>query len=138
MIQGNSAAIAYHTGTATQVRTRYAASLSLPEGMDFIPPASSLSQQLPDLQRTGLLQASLADTLTEKKLIAADGNNNPQEFAESCSFYIREICQTRSAPDFFSLYRPQGDQFYIYYNVFRYSITAFRSCSLNPSPYVCP
>jgi hypothetical protein len=41
------------------------------------------------------------------------GNNNPQEFAETCSFYIGEICQTSSAPDFFSLYRPQGDQFYI-------------------------
>jgi len=142
MIQGNSAAFAYHTGTATQVHTRYAASLSLPEGIDFIPPASSLSRQLPDLQRTGLLQANLADTLREKKLIATDGlnytrymqqhfdevqsplhfksyitfsigNNNPPEFAETCSFYVGEICQTNSAPDFFSLYRPQGNQFYI-------------------------
>jgi hypothetical protein len=142
MIQGNSAAIAYRTGAATQVQGRYAASLSVPEGMDFIPPASSLSRQLPDLKRTGLLEVSLADTLQSKKLIATDGlsftrywqqhfgedqsplrfksymtfslgSNNPKEFAETCSFYIGEICQTSSAPQFFALYRQQGDQFYI-------------------------
>jgi len=56
---------------------------------------------LPDLQRTGLLQANLADTLREKKLIATDG-----------LIYTRYL-QTGSAPDFFSLYQPQGDQFYI-------------------------
>lgn len=141
-IQGNSAAIAYRTGRTTLSEGRYAASVSLPEGMDFIPPASSFSRQLPNLQRTGLLETYLSDSLPEKKSIAPDGlnhsryrqayfsedqspvrfksyltfsigNNNPQEFAETCSFYIGEICQTSSAPDFFTLYRQQGDQFYI-------------------------
>ena len=141
-IQGNSAAIAYRTGRTTLSEGRYAASVSLPEGMDFIPPASSFSRQLPDLQRTGLLETYLSDSLPEKKLISPDGlnhsryrqvsfgedqspvrfksyltfsigNNNPQEFAETCSFYISMITQTSSAPDFFSLYRSQGDQFYV-------------------------
>jgi hypothetical protein len=141
-IQGNSAAIAYRTGRATLSEGRYAASVSLPEGTDFIPPASSLSRQLPNLERTGLLATYFSDSLPEKKSIASDGlnhsryraanfsedqspvrfksyltfsigNNNPQEFAETCSFYIGEIYQTSSAPDFFTLYKQQGDQFYI-------------------------
>jgi hypothetical protein len=149
MIQGNSTAVAYRTGRAavaagrtTVAQGSFTASLSLPEGVDFIPPASSLSRQLPDLERTGQLETYLSDSLKEKKMIATDdmsysryrqasfdetqspvrfssyitfsfGNNNAQEFAETSSFYIGEIWQTSSAPESFTLYRQQGDQFYI-------------------------
>ena len=141
-IQGNSAAIAYRTGRSTLTEGRFAASLSLPEGMDFIPPASGISRTLPNLSRMGILETDALDSVQEKKLIAADGLNyircrqrtfdenqspvrfksyitfslgsdNGQEFAETNSFYVGEICQTNSAPDFFALYRPQSDQFYI-------------------------
>jgi hypothetical protein len=133
---------AYRTGQITPTEGRYASGLSVPEGIDFIPPASGISKALPNLSRLGILETDLLDTLPQKKLIAADGlnytryrqrtygedqspvrfrcyitfsigSNNGQEFAETNSFYVGEICQTTSAPDFFALYRQQGDQFYI-------------------------
>jgi hypothetical protein len=139
---GKPAIVAYRTGQTTPADGRYASALSVPEGIDFIPPASGISRTLPNLSRMGILQTDALDTLQKKKLVATDGLNytfyrqrtfgedqspvrfrcyitfslglnNGQEFAENNSFYVGEICQTSSSPDSFSLYQKQGDQFYI-------------------------
>lgn len=142
MVSGAASAASYRIGKYAASRTNIAATVALPEGMDFIPPSSAISKDLLNLERTGILSAEVPDTLQEKKIRETDGmqlaaykqlhyaedqspfhfksyitfsigNNNPQEFTETTSFYVGEVCQTHSAPELFPLYRQQGDQLYI-------------------------
>lgn len=142
IISGNTASQSYRLGRYTASTGRLAGSFALPEGTDFIPPASGLSKNLPKLERTGILSTDLPDSVHDQQLLEADGinhvaykqlhygedrspvrfksyitfslgNNNPQEFAETTSFYIGEVCQTNAEPEFFPLYRQQGDQLYV-------------------------
>ena len=142
IISGNTASQSYRYGRYATSVGSFAGSFTLPEGMDFIPPASGISKNLPKLERTGILSTDLPDSVHDQQLIEADGinktaykqlqygedrspvrfrsyitfsigNNNPLEFAETSSFYVGEVCQTHSEPELFPLYRQQGDQLYV-------------------------
>lgn len=141
-ISGSTASQSYRWGKYTASYGRFAGSFALPEGMDFIAPGSGIYKDLPKLERTGMLATDIPDTVHDLQLIPADGtigvaykqlryredqspvkfksyitfslgNNNPQEFAETASFYIGEVCQTHAEPEIFPLYRQQGDQLYV-------------------------
>jgi hypothetical protein len=91
---------------SANARSQSSGSFSLPEGMDFIPPASGIFKTFPRLERTGMLSTDLPDSVHDQQLIETD-------FAETSSFYIGEVCQTHAEPELFPLYRQQGDQLYV-------------------------
>jgi hypothetical protein len=125
----------------TSTSSNFTASFALPEGVDFIPPATSISKELPQLGLTGSLETAMPDTVRDNRLamtaaidikfkkirFAADsspvrfksyltfslGDNDPKEFSETNLFYVAEIDETETGPGDFVLYRQQGDQFYI-------------------------
>lgn len=141
MILGHAYGKNYHTRYWTSTSSNFTASFALPEGVDFIPPATSISKELPQLGLTGSLETAMPDTVQDNRLamteaidikfkkiyFAADsspvrfksyltfslGDNNPKEFSETNLFYVAEIDETQSSPGDFVLYRQQGDQFYI-------------------------
>jgi hypothetical protein len=142
IISAKSISQSYRYGNYTASAGSFAGSFALPEGMDFIPPASSISKGFPKLERTGMLSTDLPDSVRDRQMIGTDGinkvaykqlqfredqspvkfksyitfsigNNNPQEFAETSSFYVGEVCQTHAEPETFPLYRQQGDQLYV-------------------------
>jgi hypothetical protein len=142
IVLGHTYSKTYRTSNWTSSSSaNFAASFALPEGMDFIPPASSISKELPQLGLTGSLETPMPDTIQDKRLaitgmndikfkqihFAADsspvrfksyltfslGDNNPKEFSETNLFYVAEIDETESSPDIFALYRQKGDQFYV-------------------------
>jgi hypothetical protein len=142
LIRGRSYGSAYRNKSFAASNTNFTASLALPDGMDFIPPASSISKELPKIEQTGPLEAYIPDSVQHKKLTEPNGMNymryqqltfsdndspirfkayltfslgsdNNHEFAETSSFYIGEVCQTQSEPEIFTLYRQQGDQLYV-------------------------
>jgi hypothetical protein len=142
MILGHAYGKNYHTGNwAGASSTNFAAAFALPNGVDFIPPASSISKELPRLGLTGSLETPMPDTVQYKRLditgaidikfqqihFAADsspvrfksyltfslGDDNPKEFSETNLFYVAEIVESEIGPHNFALYRQQADQCYI-------------------------
>ena len=142
MVLGYAHGKYHHTAYLTNASsTNFTASFALPEGVDFIPPATSISKELPQLGLTGSLETPMPDTVHDNLLamnfandikfkqirFAADsspvrfksyltfslGDKNPNEFSEINLFYVAEIYETASKPGDFVLYRQQGDQFYI-------------------------
>jgi len=142
LVRGRSSGSAYRNNNIAASNSNFTAYLAIPDGMDFIPPASSISKELPKIERTGLLEAYIPDSVQHKKLTEPNGMNytryqqltftdndspirfktyitfslghdNNREFAETSSFYIGEVCQTQSEPEIFTLYRQQGDQLYV-------------------------
>jgi hypothetical protein len=142
LIRGRAYGYTYKNKNFAASNSNFTASAAIPDGMDFIPPASSLSKELPKIERTGRLEAFIPDSVQHKKLIDPNsmndilyqqltftdnespirfktyitfslGHENSREFAESSSFYIGEVSQTQSEPEIFTLYRQQGDQLYV-------------------------
>lgn len=123
----------------------FSGSLTLPEGVSFIPPGSSISKGLLFLTQSGPTILSIPDSIVQQKtqnsystgpikyrqrnydeaesplkfksyLTFVLGLNNTQEFAESCDFYVSEAVETKAIPEDFPLYQFQGDQFFFKYS----------------------
>lgn len=135
---------------ATSYNSRYVSNASLhgtftlPEGVAFIPPGSSISKELVYLAQSGPTVLLLPDSLKPQKLSGTYGMdvkylqnhydefgspikfksyltftiglNNTLEFAESCDFYVSEVIDTKTAPVDFTLYQQQGDKFFFKYS----------------------
>jgi uncharacterized protein YcfL len=122
----------------------YSGSLSLPEGVTFIPPGSAVSKELVYLSQSGPYIFSIPDSIAPKNfqnsnntsvvhyrqisydetgspmkfksyLIFTLGLNNTQEFAESADFYVSQTVDTKTVPEEFPLYQQQGDRFFFKY-----------------------
>ncbi|HMH21189.1 MAG TPA: hypothetical protein VK563_05415 [Puia sp.] len=118
-----------------------AASFNLPLGMDLVPPSSDIKKELVAIQETGALPSLPRDSAhAEKKtdsygvtakftrfsfdetqspfqfksyLTFVLGNNDATEFAVQHSFYAQQVLLSSDDPEYFSLYRPEGDNLYI-------------------------
>jgi hypothetical protein len=133
----------YRTGNFTGSGTDFAGSFALPDGMDFIPPGSSIAKELIYLTQSGPTVVEMPDSITQQRtdhglygvkyrkrtydetgspirfksyLTFTLGFSNALEFAESCDFFVNEAIDTKSIPGEFSLYQQQGDKFFIMYH----------------------
>ena len=117
------------------------ATFELPEGIEFISPASYVSKALLDIQELGLGNLPGSDSLRPQKysqngmvtgkftrarfdesqsplrfstyLTFMVGQHIDKEFAVQHSFYAKEILQTHDEPDLFALYNSAGDKWYV-------------------------
>jgi hypothetical protein len=141
-MSGTANTLGYRVGRFTSSTTNFTASFALPEGMDFIPPASAITKYLPSIGQSGSLVSYVADTIPKEKLSDAQGlyvakyqrltynedqspirfksymtftlgDNNPIEFSETHSFYVGEVMQTIVGPETFGLYQQEGDKLFV-------------------------
>jgi hypothetical protein len=143
-VTGDAVSTSYPSFVRDGVRTRYttlSASFDLPEGMDFLPPASDVSKGLVYVQQSGFSDMAAQPNARKEKLPANDGvvttvsrvtyeaqtspiqfksyltfalgGLNDKEFAVSHSFYATEVVQSRDNPQVFALYGNDGDKLYV-------------------------
>jgi hypothetical protein len=141
---GSGGSVSYRIGRFTASNSSFAGTLTLPEGVDFIPPGSSVAKALVFLGETGPMVVEVPDSITQQKIsdtygtslakyrqrsFDEDGSparfksyltftlgmNNALEFAESNDFYVSEAVDSKAAPEKFPLYQQQGDKFFIKY-----------------------
>lgn len=139
---GTANSTGYRIGRFTASSSNFTASFALPEGMDFIPPSSSITRYLMPIGQSGSLASYVADSIPKEKLTDAQGlfvaryqrlsynenqspvrfksyltftlgNNSPVEFSETHSFYVGEVIQTSASPETFNLYQKGGDKLFI-------------------------
>jgi hypothetical protein len=140
--EGNTVGYAIGRGVASS-STQFSGSFALPEGLDFIPPGSGISKDLPYIARSGDLVTFVSDSLPKEKIAGLDGTYESKyqrvrydekgspikfksymtftlgtqtspEFAVTHSFYVGEVLQTGSAPDMFTLYHSKdGDNAFV-------------------------
>jgi hypothetical protein len=139
----SSSSATYRFGRYASATTgNMAGSFTMPEGVDFIPPGSSISKGLLVVTRPGDIAMVVPDSVTKKSLAGSTGygafkyqelgfdenisplrfkcyltfvlgNNESQEFAESNSFYAAKLFQSNTSPEQFYLYQQQGDQLFV-------------------------
>lgn len=120
-----------------------ASSFNVPEGMDFIPPASHIDKSVqvyatdrlvyknkltskPQILKAKSSTGPSSYTYTQYSFDQASspmhfsnyltfvlGSNNATEISVSHSFYIQKVMLSSTSPGLFSLYRRQGDMFYM-------------------------
>jgi hypothetical protein len=143
-LSGNGNTVGYHIGRiVTASSTQFSASFALPEGLDFIPPGTGISKDLPYIARSGDLVTFVSDSLPQEKISGPDGvyqakyqrvrydekespikfksymtftlgTQTSPEFAETHSFYVGEVLQTGASPDLFTLYHStDGDNAFV-------------------------
>jgi hypothetical protein len=142
-IYGSSGSVAYTIGRITIANGNSTASFALPEGLDFIPPGTGITKDLPSIARSGDLVTYVSDSIPKEKAMGPDGiyiakyqrvrydetqspirfksyitfslgTQTSPEFAETHSFYVGEVLQTGAEPDMFTLYHPQaGDNVFV-------------------------
>ncbi|GGB04668.1 hypothetical protein [Puia dinghuensis] len=112
----------------------------VPSGMDFIPPGTGITKDLPPVDQTGSFITFMPDSLVwhmattfgggqikyqeasfdetrspvrfKSYLTFMLGSENSPEFAETQSFYVSRVRQSKLSPELFG-YQRQGDQFFI-------------------------
>ena len=125
--------------------SQFSASFDLPEGIEFLPPQSGLSRTVITLQEISVNSTALPAVVEQEKMRAADGmvskirrvyytdeksplrfrtyltlamgKNAENEFSVQHSFYAKEVMQSTTPPELFSMYRANGSQFYILQDV---------------------
>lgn len=141
---GNANTTTYRFGNVRGSTTDFGGSFALPEGMDFIPPGSTVSKGLVFLSQSGPMVVQIPDSITQEILKDSYGTriakyreksygetespvrfrsyltftlgfNNAMEFAESNAFYVGEAIDTKTTPEEFSKYQQQGDKLFIKY-----------------------
>ncbi|MBS1660132.1 MAG: hypothetical protein JST68_03675 [Bacteroidetes bacterium] len=125
--------------------TSFNGSFELPEGLEFIPPGTSISKGLATLGDTGPMVAMIPDSIGQQSMkyinsysyakfrqIIFDetespiqfksyltfvlGMNNSPEFAKTNDFYISEALDSKSPPEQFTpRYQQQGNMFFVKY-----------------------
>lgn len=132
---------ASRTGAGTADLT---GTVSVPPGMEFIPPQTKITRSTVYLNQTGgSTRTIMPDTVKKQKYRFRDGGaegyfpmsyneaHSPvrwksyltfvigpgtgAEFTMSNSFYVGTVMETHYAPNMFKLYREPGDQFYVYW-----------------------
>ena len=116
--------------------------LALPNGMDFIPPGSSITKALLPIARTGSLITYLPDSIRKHaatefaggdvkfREVSFDetrspvrfksyltfmlGSDHSSEFAECQSFYVSRVIETDKSPQMFG-FQGWGDRFFIHF-----------------------
>lgn len=138
---GSTDGAGYRLGRNVNTSSTFSGSFDLPDGVDFIPPSSSISKGLLSLLRTGPLLIHIPDSIHQQaitqnngfkiryKEVTLDevqslirfrsyftfvlGLNNGREFAETQSFYVRKVVETSEAPEFLDMYKGHADQLFI-------------------------
>jgi hypothetical protein len=142
-VYGNGSSTGYQIGRVIAATSNFSASFALPEGLDFIPPGTGISKDLPSIARSGDMVTYVSDSIPKETILGLDGiyqakyqrvrydekgspirfksymtftlgTQTSPEFAETHSFYVGEVLQTGAAPDMFTLYHTQaGDNAFI-------------------------
>ena len=140
-VTGNGVISTDYSDRQTGSSSRFILSFDLPEGIEFIPPQSGLSKNVVNLQAIILSIDAIPPDIEQQKAIAADGlvakfrrvyyedkysplrfktyitlalgKNAENEFSVQHSFYVKEVMESATHPELFSLYRENGSQFYI-------------------------
>lgn len=121
--------------------SQFSVSFDLPEGIEFLPPQSGLSKTVITLQEISVNSIAIPAVVEQEKIRVADGiiakfrqlqyadeysplrfktyitlalgKNAENEFSVQHSFYAKEVLQSTTEPELFSMYRANGNQFYI-------------------------
>jgi hypothetical protein len=120
--------------------SNFLVSFDLPEGIDFLPPQSGLSKSVVNLQDITLNNLAVHGSVKQEKITTTEGivkfrrvyytvdesplhfktyitlalgKNAENEFSVQHSFYVREVVQSITDPNLFSMYQTDGRQFYI-------------------------
>jgi len=119
----------------------FGGSLELPEGVDLIPPGSHITKNLNTVAVPApIYSAKFTETGSAEKVVLPTGGSysykrytfdqaasplqfksyltftlagGTQEFFVSHSFYAREILLSGEVPEYFSFYKPDGDQLFV-------------------------
>ncbi len=125
----------------TSGSSNFSASFDLPEGIDFLPPLTGLSKSLVHIGDISWKNVSVPEDYPKEKLRTPEGavtkfnrlyfddNKSPirfktyltiatgrtadKEFSVQHSFYAKEMIQSTTEPDMFSMYRKDGSQFFV-------------------------
>lgn len=121
--------------------SRLSASFDLPEGIDFLPPLTGLNNDLIHVADITWKNVLMPEDVRPEKLknqegivtkfnriyfeyskspirfktylTLALGQTADQEFSVQHSFYAKEMIQTTTEPEMFSMYRKDGSQFFV-------------------------
>ena len=121
--------------------SQFSVTFDLPEGIEFLPPQSGLSKTVITLQEISANSTAIPAIVEQEKIRAADGmvskfrqvhyedeysplrfktyitlalgKNAENEFSVQHSFYAKEVVQSTTEPELFSMYQANGNQFYI-------------------------
>jgi hypothetical protein len=121
--------------------SQFSVSFDLPEGIEFLPPQSGLSKTVITLQEISVNSIAIPAVVEQEKIRVAEGmitkfrqvqyadeysplrfktyitlalgKNAENEFTVQHSFYAKEVLQSTTEPELFSMYRANGNQFYI-------------------------
>jgi len=125
----------------TAASSRLYASFDLPEGIDFLPPLTGLSKSPVHLHEISWKSTSIPEDVRQEKIKTQEGmvtkfsrmyyeeykspirfktyitlalgQTVDGEFSVQHYFYAKEMIQTNTEPEMFSMYRKDGSQFFV-------------------------